>query len=366
MSDSDSNYSDNEQDYYDYMNEHYEEEYQNIMSELDDDNNDNSPQYILIEAILDNNIKAVEFAINTLGADITMITHDHTHDNGYNIIQKNTPILHLAIKTGHIDIVLLILNLLLTYGKNIDMASIHGNTCLHIAASFCCRKILQELVKAGADVNSRNNRGETPLHIACCKSNWVIVRYLLAHGSDMYAIDNIGQTCLHNTFNYKVAQKLLFRGLNVNQKDFNGFTPLHTAVIRGYLLDEIMYLFIKYGANINEQDNEGRTPFHHTLIHIQQVNQVGCVQILLENGADLNITDNKGDSCMSIAMLQSHSVLQEILSFLKIRDESYYALVACEYLQELQILNILDYDTIVSLQEFTGPLVKQQIQVDDW
>jgi ankyrin repeat protein len=261
------------------------------------------------------------------------------------------------------------MNCLLESGENIDMTGISENTCLHIAANAGYRKILQELVKAGANVNARNSKGETPLHFACNTSNWSIVRDLLAHGSDMYATNNIGQTCLHYvsfpySFNYKIAQKLLFRDLDVNKKDNNGLTPLHTLVKRGYTLKDMILLFLKYGANINEQDNEGKTPFHY----IQNLHHISCIQVLLENGADLDITDNKGDSCISLAMSQPnlYNVLDVILSFSKISEDSYNALVICTYLEKLSILYILDCDSMDYLRDFTGPLIKPQIQLDDW
>ena len=280
-------------------------------------------------------------------------------------------VINNAMELGNVDIVLCLLTVFLESGGNINIPTLKGNTFLHIAVKYGRRKIVKELVKMGADSNARNNKGETPLHLACHYTNWSVVRYLLAQGSDMLAVDNDGQTCLHHvafnfSYTYKTARKLLFRGLDVRKKDVNGMTPLNIAVQRGIPLDDMIRLFLKYGANVNEQDNEGRTPFHYTLIHIQAVNSIANLQVLLENGADLTITDNRGDSCMSIAMSQSHNVLQEILSHLKIRDESYYALVGCEYLQELRLLHMLDCDSIADLRDFTGPLVKRRIQVDDW
>jgi ankyrin repeat protein len=351
--------SDEEQEYLDYFDEHYQDEHDDVY-ELE-------PQHILIDAIFEKNIDAVRDAINICGVDIIRITNDINHYLGN--IYIYTPVLHIAIRVGNIDIVLLIMNILLASGENIDMTCTSKNTCLHVAVNYGHRKIVQELVNAGADVNARNNNGETPLHLACSKSNWSIVRYLLAHGSDMYATDNIGQTCLHHvsfpySFNYKLAQKLLFRGLNVNQKDNNGLTPLHTLVKRGYTLKDMILLFLKYGANINEQDNEGKTPFHY----IQNLHHINCIQVFLENGADLEITDNEGNSCMSLAMSQPilHSVLQEILSFLKIREDSYYTLVIFTYLQQLSLLHMLDCDSIDYLRDFTDPIIKHQNNIDDW
>jgi ankyrin repeat protein len=310
---------------------------------------------ILIESIQNGNIKMIDY----MPVDIAPIIH------------QDIDIMHMAIKTGNVDITLRLLKPFLESGGNINIANSYGDTFLHIAVGFCYRKIVQELVKAGADVNARNDIGKTPLHVACHYSNWAVVRYLLAHGSDMSAVDNSGRSCLHHvvfphSYTCQTARKLLFRGIDVNQKDINGLTPLHKAIKRGYSLENMIRLFLKYGANINEQDNEGRTPFHHYMIHINKVHSTANIRVLLENGADLTLTDNKGDSCMSIAMFQSHNVLQEILSYLRIRDESYYALVACTYLQELRVLHMLDCDSIALFSEFTGPLVKGQIQPDDW
>jgi ankyrin repeat protein len=280
-----------------------EEEYYDYLAYKNKQRNERDPQHILIDGIIDNNIKEVTYAINKRGANISRLINKYSSIR-CGVVNKNTPILHLAIEVGNIEIVLIIMNSLLASRENIDMTDILGNTCLHLAASrsHYCKKILEELVKAGANVNAVNDKGDTPLHT------------LIKHWK----------------------------------------SPVY---VRDDTLKDMILLFLKYGADINIQDNEGKTHLHYMV----NKNKSNNVKVLLENGADLDIKDNKGNSCMSLAMSQPnlYNVLQEILSFSKISEDSYNALVLCTALKKLPV-DIMDCDFMDYIRDYTGPLIKPE------
>jgi ankyrin repeat protein len=73
------------------------------------------------------------------------------------------------------------------------------------------------------------------------------------------------------------------------------FTPLIFAVQKGKLFS--VKQLIKCGANINQTDNYGNTP----LIMASKYGHAKIVQLLIENNADVNIKNNYCDTALTIA-----------------------------------------------------------------
>ena len=70
-------------------------------------------------------------------------------------------------------------------------------TLLHIAGS-CDAECLQYLVEIGGDVESKDKDGRTPLHSAVAEGNRASVKYLVGStGADVNCRDNNGDTPLH-------------------------------------------------------------------------------------------------------------------------------------------------------------------------
>lgn len=76
-------------------------------------------------------------------------------------------------------------------------------------------------------------------------------------------------------------------GADVNLLDFNGWTPLHKAIDRGYL--EIIKLLLEYKADPNLADSNGCSPLHRATYSDHKI-----VKLLLEYKADPNVTDSDG------------------------------------------------------------------------
>lgn len=67
--------------------------------------------------------------------------------------------------------------------------------------------------------------------------------------------------------------------------------------------------FLKNGVNVNEKDNEGKTPLHYAAAYASRE----LVQFLIEQGADINARDGKGRTPMSVAAQMGNSVAEEVL-----------------------------------------------------
>jgi ankyrin repeat protein len=79
---------------------------------------------------------------------------------------------------------------------------------------------------------------------------------------------------------------LASKGVKVDQRNSEGFTPLAMAAQLGWL--EGAELLARRGANLNIQNNRGETP----LILAVQKRDVPMVRLLLARGANVKITDN--------------------------------------------------------------------------
>jgi len=172
--------------------------------------------------------------------------------------------LHIAAEMGHLQC----MNILLNIGcdPSVTLPDTR-NTALHVAAEGGCSECISLLLNKGAFADARNYKGQTALHFAAHAQSLECVEMLLSKGS-----------------------------CNPNCEDNDKRTPLHTAVGRALNSCEITELLIKYGACVNGGDIFGYTP-----LHVAALNEnTQCVQILINNGADVSVKTKGGSSALGI------------------------------------------------------------------
>ena len=196
----------------------------------------------------------------------------------------------------------------------------------------------KKLIERGADVNEKDKNGYQILHYAVLSDNPKMIELLVDHGADVYAKANNGWTVLHSAalnaraevllsnavvnraFHFKgnleVVQWLVEHGADVNAKDNNGCTVLHSAVANGNL--EVINYLVKHGADLNAKDNNGRTVLHYTasivkMITLRSLAKLGIgftkalkrheelIQWLVDRGQDINAKDNYGMTILHYA-----------------------------------------------------------------
>jgi ankyrin repeat protein len=117
----------------------------------------------------------------------------------------------------------------------------------------------------GADLDVRGYGGKNPLHGAAYSGNLEVVRILIEYDpAYINARDDGQETPLHwasRGHNFKdgsVLRLLLEHGADINVQDRDGWTPLHTALEFGALL-EVMGLLLGHGADVEAKNNNGKT-----------------------------------------------------------------------------------------------------------
>lgn len=99
------------------------------------------------------------------------------------------------------------------------------------------------------------------------------------------------------------------QGTSTNQKEliYNSSTPLCAAIAKGDL--EAVKKFIEYGVNVNETSN-GVTP----LMLAARYNKVEMLKILIDNGAQVDTKDERGNTALVYA---TESNATEAVSYLE-------------------------------------------------
>ncbi|CAG9327368.1 unnamed protein product [Blepharisma stoltei] len=131
-----------------------------------------------------------------------------------------------------------------------------------------------------------------PLFHAVFCGSYEVTYFLLEKGSDPNCRNAIGETPLHQAADnseLRLVRALLEFNANPNLKTNDGETPLHQATFRGDV--GIVELLLLRGANPNEKNSvTGKTSLHIAA----ECEQVECLKMLLDYGAEVSITDNNG------------------------------------------------------------------------
>ncbi|ORX33538.1 ankyrin, partial [Piromyces finnis] len=126
----------------------------------------------------------------------------------------------------------------------------------------------------------------TPLYIACVSNNEEIVKMLFDYGANIYDVDNYGNTLLH---------KFCKRRSDNDVKLFNFL--IEKELCRYTTKYFYIPLLLENGAEINIRNNKGET----ALLVTCKYGDDRLVKKLVECGADVNIADNDGNTPLLIS-----------------------------------------------------------------
>ena len=195
-------------------------------------------------------------------------------------------------------------DLLLRAGADVNVAEDHGVTPLARACENASVKMIETLLAAGADPNVAQTSGLTPVMTAARTGNLQAVQALLAHGADVDAstvqLEATAVMWAVAARSPKIVHALLDAGADPTRSTTMGYTPLMYAARNGDVpmaKTLIAAVLLAAGADVNASNEADFTALHGAAF--RGLNEV--VQILVENGADINARDFRGRTPFRLA-----------------------------------------------------------------
>ncbi|XEV04947.1 hypothetical protein FSHL1_010234 [Fusarium sambucinum] len=220
-----------------------------------------------------------------------------------------SPPIHYAAKAGHCETI----QLLLDRNVDVDFRDDEGMTTLSIASQNGRIGAVQLLVKRGASINFRDKYGNTPMHYAAEHDHVEIMKYFIELGGDLtssnkYRCNVLSKAALGKARDV-VNLIVQLEGVDVNQQDrYSVIVPLMSAAMSGSL--EIARLLVENGALLEVTDNRGNTPLHAASLR----GHIEIARFLLEKGANIESRNNNQKTPFILAALEGNIGVVRLLA----------------------------------------------------
>ncbi|VDI47999.1 uncharacterized protein MGAL_10B000940 [Mytilus galloprovincialis] len=287
--------------------------------------------------------------------------------------RKGTTALMLVAKLGHYDTA----TYLVTKGADTSKCDNKGLNSVMVACQHGHIAIVRLIAKTKIDLNSSDNDGFTPLRFACDGGHNDIADFLIQNKAEVDKADTRCWTPLKSSSargEIATVTLLLEKGAEVNKQDTDGWTPLMSACRYGH--DNIAELLLNWkagidmtevdgwtalriacnngqestvkflvskGANVNKVDKQGWSPLKGACVgdpknKLDSILQIGkiigrseeckesssfnstsnkkyeeIVEYLIQNCADVNLSDKDGETCLMTACKGGHVDLVKLL-----------------------------------------------------
>eukprot|EP01124_Arcella_intermedia_P002921 TRINITY_DN11598_c0_g1_i1.p1 TRINITY_DN11598_c0_g1~~TRINITY_DN11598_c0_g1_i1.p1 ORF type:complete len:1146 (-),score=287.23 TRINITY_DN11598_c0_g1_i1:3-3440(-) len=251
----------------------------------------------------------------------------HSFQRWPSLKKTSNSIFPLACVSGYFDVVTFLME---RFPNIVTLTYKRGRTALHYASKGSNYSMVKVFIEKYRNlINVTDNYGNSPLHLACkFSTDPRIISLLLESKANLEAMNKNEQTPMHCAAKYCNMEALILlikEGANVNAIDiehredeisseedenstdsfckdeYNSFetSPLHYA-IQGFTktppIDSsrrltTILLLLDSNANVNQTDEKGNTPL---LFAAQK--DIDIVQVLISRRADVNLQNKAGES----------------------------------------------------------------------
>ncbi|CAG2189469.1 unnamed protein product [Mytilus edulis] len=288
---------------------------QNIDETTTDDDGANCLHYVCRGG----NVTLVEYLVNTKQFNVSKKTkfgstafHEASASGSLDIVKwlwTNTQVnidegddvgatpLHIAALYGQLLVVHWIIN---NTSCDLLLKTKKGATCLHFAVVGGNLKVVKLiLTEIPRSINLQLDNGATPAYLACQYGHLEILKYLVEKNANMKMKSFDGMSYVHaaSQGGHLAVVKWLVKeqGCNANDRDLDGASCLHFAATNGRA-SVVAWMMKEGGAKVT-LDNLGGSPLHNAA----ELGHFEVIKALLDNGCDVNITDNDGLTAAELA-----------------------------------------------------------------
>ncbi|KAJ5737699.1 uncharacterized protein N7483_002824 [Penicillium malachiteum] len=216
----------------------------------------------------------------------------------------SNPPVWVAALNNHLDTV----KWLLDVGAPVDQLGESESTALHRACMSGHVDVAQLLIKRGADMHKKNQHSKTPLLLCCLNSQFGTYNLLQTEGIVVPSeIDQAGNNAFHSVLQCKkpfgngqgeIMNKLLGLGVDINEANFLGLTPLMRSC-KDRKVEHTKHL-LDLHADINHRSLKTQsTPLLEACCNDNEE----LIELLLQRGADTTMTNRHGMNGLLFACL---------------------------------------------------------------
>lgn len=274
------------------------------------DKNEHGANALLLSIQNAKDFKLIDYFISK-GLSLTDVD---AHGNG---------VINYAAKKGNKEII----ELLLKKGVTIEKTNSNGGNAILLATQggrggYNSLEFFQYLEGLGFNPNITNNEGKTPLHnLASGNKDLSVFNYFISKGVSIEQVDKNGNTALMNASrrNSIEAVELLANKNIINKTNINGESALTNALSNKL---EIIEFLIKNGADINVTDSKGNNLNYYLVKSINPRSDKKSfdekLKLLSENGLDITTPQKDGNTLYHLALVQNSADLLKMAKSLNL------------------------------------------------
>lgn len=197
---------------------------------------------------------------------------------------------------------------------SLEVRDTKKRTPLHLAAFAGHAEATELLLQLGADASPKDGRSLTPLHYAAFEGHMPVLQLLVDRSVDFSIVGNVnGESALHSAVrgdHVPAVELLLESGISMHVKDRYGRDPIQWSAFYGS--PEAFRFLATRGAQFGGSNRE--TEFGGACLHwAAGWGHVAMTQLLVDEGADLELTTTAGATPLFLAAENGQASAVELL-----------------------------------------------------